>query len=153
MLALIPTDGSWCQQPLPHLTLVYAGTIDDLPITAFNDLAKDAITVAQQTRPFSLDVTGIEVFGGDSEDNPAVEVLTLKAIPPLLTARRLVEKWNASEHPFNPHCTIGPDGSAQGVLPTRLYFDQILVAWGNRNISFPLGGYSSDGINRAARDY
>lgn len=145
MLAFLPTDGSWCQQPLPHLTLVYCGTIEELPITSFNELAKDAITVALQTNPFSLDVTGIEVFG---ENDEKVDVLTLKAIPPLLTARHLVEGWNASQHPFNPHCTIGPEGSAQGILPTRLYFDRILVGWGNRSLIFPLGGYPSDGTSK-----
>lgn len=148
MLAFLPTDVSWCQQPLPHLTLVYAGSIDELPVTAFNELAKDAITVARQTRPFSLDVTGIDQFGGDSEDNPSVDVLTLQPIPSLLAARHLVEGWNASEHPFNPHCTVGPEGSASGNLPVRLYFDRILVAWGNRNIIFNLGDYPSEGINK-----
>jgi 2'-5' RNA ligase len=148
MLAFLPTDGSWCQQPLPHLTLVYAGSIEDLPVTAFNDLAKDAITVARQTRPFSLDVTGIDQFGEGSEDNPSVDVLTLKPIPSLLAARHLVDGWNASQHPFNPHCTIGPEGSAQGNLPVQLYFDRILVAWGNRNIVFNLGDYPSEGISK-----
>lgn len=152
MLAFVPTDGSWCQQPLPHLTLVYCGTIDDIPLTAFNELSKDAITVARQTAPFSLDVTGIEVFGGDGEDNPKVDVMTLQPTPSLLAARQIVEKWNASQHPFNPHCTIGPEGSAQGVLPTQLYFDQILVQWGNRSLAFRLSGYD-DGINKVASPY
>lgn len=149
MLAFLPTDGSWCQQPLPHLTLVYAGTIQDLAETVLNELAKDALTVARQTRPFSLDVTGIEVFGGDSEDNPKVDVLTLQPTPSILAARHLVENWNASQHPFNPHVTVGPEGSASGNLPTQLYFDRILVAWGNRNLVFPLGGYASDGISKS----
>jgi 2'-5' RNA ligase len=126
------------------MTLVYAGTIADLPMSAFNDLAKDAITVARQTGSFSLDVTGIDQFGGDSEDNPSVDVLTLQPIPSLMAARQLVERWNASQHPFSPHCTIGPEGSARGNLPTRLYFDQILVGWGNRTLSFYLDGYLSE---------
>lgn len=150
MLAFLPTDGSWCQQPLPHMTLVYAGSMAELPLTAFNELAKDAITVARQTGPFSLDVTGIEQFGGDSEDNPSVDVLTLQPIPQLLAARHLVEGWNASQHPFNPHVTVGPEGSASGNLPTRLYFDQILVAWGNRNLAFSLGGYPSDRLAKSS---
>lgn len=149
MLAFIPTDGSWCQQPLPHLTLVYGGTIEDLEPPVFNELAKDAITVARQTSPFSLDVTGVEVFG---EDDEKVDVLTLQPTPPLLAARQLVEKWDVSQHPFSPHCTIGPEGSAEGVLPTRLYFDRILVGWGNRDLSFPLGGYPSDNVG-AKRAY
>jgi hypothetical protein len=58
MLAFLPTDTSWCQQPLPHMTLVYAGTIADLPMSAFNDLAKDAITVARQTEHLASISTG-----------------------------------------------------------------------------------------------
>lgn len=134
MIAFLPVDGSWCKQPLPHLTLVYAGSMIDLPITAFNDLAKDAITVSRTMRPFSLDVLGVEVFGEEEK----VDVLRLSETPRLQTARRLVEKWNASEHPFNPHCTVGPEGSAEGNLPTVLYFNQIAVAWGNRVLNFQL---------------
>lgn len=137
MIAFVPTDGSWCKQPLPHLTLVYAGSLIDLPLSAFNELAKDAISVARTTRPFSLDVLGVEVFGEEEK----VDVLRFQSTPQLELARRLVEKWNASEHPFSPHCTIGPEGSAEGNLPTRLWFEQIIVAWGNRLLRFSLGDY------------
>jgi 2'-5' RNA ligase len=136
MLAFLPTNGDWCRQPLPHMTLVYAGTIDDVSYTAFGDLCKDALTVARMLRRgFLLDVTGVEQFG----DEQRVDVLKLQETPELLTARKIVEYWNASEHPFNAHATIGPEGSAEGELPTQLYFDRILASWGPKNLTFRLG--------------
>jgi 2'-5' RNA ligase len=140
MLAFIPAGGEeWCKQPDPHMTLVYCGTIDDVPYTAFGDLAKDALTVARiMGRPFVLDVTGIQQFGGNG-DGPSVDVLTLSSTKELDLARRYVEQWNKSEHPFNPHATIGPEGSAEGMLPSRLYFDRVLAAWGPKKLFFRLG--------------
>lgn len=135
MIAFVPMNTEWARQPDPHLTLVYCGTIEDLPLTAFNEIAKDALTVARLTSPFSLDVTGVEVFG----DELKVDVLKLQTTSHLETARRLVDHWNESEHPFEPHCTIGPEGSAEGQLPTRLYFSEIMVAWGSRHLKFRLG--------------
>lgn len=136
MIAYIPTETDWCQQDLPHMTLVYCGSIEDLPLQAFNAIAKDAITAARISGPLALDVTGVEVFG---EAPDTVDVLTLQPISKLIAARKIVEKWNGSEYTeFAPHATIGPEGSAQGVLPTRLYFDRLMVAWGNRQMSFRL---------------
>jgi 2'-5' RNA ligase len=135
MIAFLPTDTSWCKQDLPHLTLVYCGEITSLPITAFNEIAKDAISVARFMPPFSLQVTGVEVFG----EGEKVDVLTFKPTNQLLRAREMVEHWNASEHEFSAHATIGPEGSAEGVLPTELYFDRIIVEWANRQLTFRLG--------------
>lgn len=138
MIAFLPTQTDWCKQDLPHLTLVFCGQIVDLPLTALNAIAKDAATVARTTKPFSLDVTGVEVFG----DEEKVDVLTFYSTPQLDLARTMVEKWNASQYKeFKPHATIGPEGSADGIIPTRLYFEQLLVAWGNRHLIFPLGSY------------
>lgn len=136
MLALLPTNGEWCKQPLPHMTLVYAGTIDDVSYTAFGDLCKDALTVVRLLRrPLLLDVTGVEVFG----DEQKVDVLRLGPTPDLLTARKIVEYWNASQHPFSPHATVGPEGSVDGEIPTKLYFDRLYASWGPRNLTFRLG--------------
>jgi 2'-5' RNA ligase len=136
MIAYIPTETEWCRQDLPHMTLVYCGSIQDLPLQAFNAIAKDAITAARISGPLMLDVTGVEVFGEAPE---TVDVLTLQSVPKLDAARKAVEKWNASEYTtYSPHCTVGPEGSAQGVLPTRLYFDRLMVTWGNRQMSFRL---------------
>lgn len=139
MVAFLPLYADWCKQDLPHVTLVYAGDIVDLPVTAFNDLAKDALMVTRTMKPFSLDVIGVEVFG----DEEKVDVLKLHPTPQLLLARKIVERWNASEHDFTPHATIGPEGSADGSvpIPSQLYFEQLLVAWGNRQLKFNLGGW------------
>jgi hypothetical protein len=105
-------------------------------MSAFNELAKDAITVARTLPPQALDVTGVDVLG----EGEKVDVLSLKATPELLRARDMVKKWNASQYPdFMPHVTVGPEGSAEGQLPVKLYFDQLMVAWGNRQLTFPLG--------------
>lgn len=147
MIAYLPSDGSWCKQPLPHMTLVYAGTLQDHDYSRFNQLAKDAIVAARLTAPFSLNVTGIEVFG----DEEKVDVLTLSTTPELLRAREFVEHWNASEHrEFKPHATVGPIGSARGVLPTKLHFDRIMVAFGNEEMTFQL---TYDNGNVAAAKY
>lgn len=135
MIAYLPTDGSWCKQPLPHMTLVYAGTLRDHEYSDFNRLAKDAIMMSRLTAPFSLNVTGVEVFG----DEEKVDVLTLSSTPELIRARELVEPWNRSEHrEFKPHATVGPIGSARGVLPTKLHFDRIIVCFGNEEMIFRL---------------
>lgn len=135
MIAFLPTDGSWCKQDLPHMTLVYAGTTDELAPTAFNELAKDAVSVARLTGPFTLDILGVDVFG----DEPKVDVLRLHPTARLLTARQLVERWNASEYKeFSPHATVGPEGSAEGDVPPQLYFDRIMVGWGYKRLVFPL---------------
>lgn len=147
MLAYLPTDGSWCKQPLPHMTLVYGGTLEDRDYSVFNQLAKDAITVCRITPPFSLDVEGIETFGPEDE---RVDVLRLSTTPALIRARQLVEHWNMSEHrEFKPHATIGPVGSARGVLPTKLHFDRIMVAFGNEDMTFRLSyDHEGDGPSR-----
>ncbi len=132
MIALLPTTDKWCKIDLPHLTLVYAGKKDDLKSTAFNELAKDAASLAVLSGPLFLKVLGKEVFG-DSEDK--VDVFRLKPTPELLAMRRVVEHWNASEHPFNPHVTIGPEGSVVED-PMYIAFNRILVEWGNDSLTF-----------------
>jgi 2'-5' RNA ligase len=140
MLAFIPAGGEmWCKQPDPHMTLVYAGTIDDVSYPAFGELCKDALNVVRIIRrPFVLQVTGVEQFGGN-DDGPVVDVLKLEKTRELEMARRIVQTWNRSEHPFSPHATIGPEGSAEGELPTQLYFDRIEAAWGPKKLIFRLG--------------
>jgi 2'-5' RNA ligase len=136
MIAFLPTTDGWYKGPdFAHMTLVYAGEIVSLPLSAFNEIAKDAITVARTMPPFRLPITGVEVFG----EGEKVDVLTMQSTPALLRAREMVEKWNASQHEFAPHVTIGPEGSAEGILPTELYFRDIIVEWGNRQLRFPLG--------------
>lgn len=139
MIAYLPVDGSvWIKQDFPHLTLVYAGFLEE---SALNTLAKDAITAIRLTGTFSLSVTGLEVLGGDGEEK--VDALVFYPLPQLLLARRMVEHWNASSHrDFLPHVTIGPEGSASssamGPLPTRVYFNKIAACWGDRRLIFSI---------------
>ena len=133
MVALLPVSTSWSKLELPHLTLVYAGEIPDLPLTAFNDLAKDAAALAALTRPLSLPVTEVEVFG----DEEKVDVLRVRSSPELLAMRHALEKWNASKYPFRPHATIGPVGSRTLVpIPEQITFDRIHVGWGEESLCF-----------------
>lgn len=133
MLAFLPIYTDWCKIDLPHMTLVYAGVKGDLQAGDFNTLAKDAASLATLTRPFSLAVKGVEIFG---DLNEQVKVLKLQPTTELLAARRFVEKWNKSQHPFNPHCTIGPYSSVIDVIPRQLAFDRLMVAWGEESITF-----------------
>ncbi len=132
MIALLPVTNDWCHIDLPHMTLVYAGTTEDLKPTVFNELAKDAASIAMLANRPVLKVLGTDVFG----DEEKVDVLRLQPTPELLAMRRTVENWNASEHPFNPHVTIGPTGSFVEVIPTYLAFNRIMVQWGEENLTF-----------------
>lgn len=135
MIALLPITSDWCRIELPHLTLVYAGETKDLSLSTFNELAKDASMLALLSNPIQLRVTGVELFGRSDEEK--VDVLKLQPTPELLAMRRAVEKWNASEFPFKPHCTIGSQGAF--VDPPRyLAFNRILVGWGDENITFSI---------------
>lgn len=135
MLALLPTSTEWCKLELPHMTLVYAGTKDKLRPGDFNSLAKDAASLALLSRPFTLRVRSVDIFGGGEEEK--VDVLRFQPTSELFAMRRFVEKWNRSQHPFNPHATIGPVGSAQDV-PTFISFDRIYVGWGDESLTFLL---------------
>lgn len=133
MIALLPTSSDWCRIELPHMTLVYAGEIgEDLTPSDFNALAKDAASIAQLSAPIFLKVSGVEEFG----DTDKVDVLRLSATPELLAMRSLVEHWDASEYPFNPHATIGPAGSFLEFPPMYLSFDRIMVGWGEEQLVF-----------------
>lgn len=148
MIAFLPTDGGFVRQDLPHMTLVYCGTTTDLSPTDLSELAKTTLSIARVTKPFDLKVSGLEVFG----DEEKVDVLTLFPIPELLTARSLCAAWDASERPFNPHVTIGPEGSASRMLPTHLYFNRICLSWGERLLEFSLYDSPYDSPTMA-RDY
>lgn len=158
MIAYLPSDGLWCQQDLPHMTLVWGGPVGDRPDSQFNELAKDAISAARVTGSFSLGVTGVQELGGGDTGNAAVDALIFYPTPQLLLARKIVQKWDAGNFPtYLPHATIGPAGSAAAMsvpqnvwpdvnartpvkgLPTSLWFNRILVAWGDKQIAFNIG--------------
>lgn len=141
MIALLPMTTDWCKINLPHMTLVYAGELENLSPGSFNELAKDACSLALVGRPLTLEVTGKEVFGNWTDNpNDQVDVFRLRPTQELLAMRRFVERWNASEHPFNPHVTIGPTNQNGYVeQPRLLAFDRILVGWGEEYLTFRLG--------------
>lgn len=135
MIAALPTYTDWCKIDLPHMTLVYAGKTDELQPGDFNSIAKDAASLAMLTRPFTLKVRGIDTYGSGSEQ---VRALKFQPTTELLAMRRFVEKWNRSEYKdFDPHATIGPYAdSSMDVFPSSLFFDRLVVAWGDEQIAF-----------------
>lgn len=144
MIALLPTRTDWCQINYPHMTLVYAGQFPDMQDSQFNAIAKDALSLAMTTGPFRLPVTGVEIFGDDTDGK--VNVLTLMPSAKLLTMRKFVEPWNGSSHKdFKPHATIGPaTNPLPQDLPGMLFFDSISVSWGTVRLTWPLGSMSID---------
>lgn len=136
MIALLPMTTDWCKVDCPHMTLVYAGTTDELKPTDFNELAKDASMLAAISSPLQLKVTGVQVAG----DTEKVDVLAIQPSMELWAMRRAVEDWNASDFPFQPHATIGPVGTSVQleVIPRYLAFDRLCVGWGNEYLTFRL---------------
>lgn len=132
MIALLPMTTDWCKIDLPHMTLVYAGVLDDLKPTVFNDMAKDAASISMLANPLTLRVLGVEVFG----DVDKVNVLRLQPSSELMAMRKFVGHWNASEFPFSPHATIGSTGSPVENVPMYLAFDRIAVYFGEDCLTF-----------------
>jgi 2'-5' RNA ligase len=132
MIALLPANADWCKIALPHLTLVYAGVKSDLKPTQFNELAKDTAMLAALSFGLGLRVAAREKFGSAGE----VDAFRLQPTTELWAMRRAVERWNASEHPFNPHVTIGPAGTPVEIVPQVIYFDRMYLGWGDESLTF-----------------
>lgn len=132
MVALLPVTSDWCRIDCPHMTLVYAGEKKDLKPTVFNELAKDAASLAMLSGMITLKVQGVDVFG----DEDKVDVLRLQPSPELWAMRRAVEEWNASEYPFRPHVTVGPVGKPLIEIPSYIAFNRIMVGWGDEQLTF-----------------
>lgn len=137
MIALLPTNCDWSSVDLPHLTLVYSGEIADLEPTDFNKLAKDASSLAMMNDPLTLLATGVEIFG---EDPDKVDVLRFQMNRQLEAMRHVVEGWDVSEYPFNPHVTLGPPGSHVLLppMPRSVTFDCVYVGWGEQCLTFQM---------------
>lgn len=135
MIALIPNTTYWCQIDLPHVTLVYAGEIAQLPPGTYNELSKAALSLALANSSVYLKVLGMDVFG---EDDEKVDVLRLEPTPQIMAMRSQVASWNASQYTdYKPHATVGPEGSADPVkMPYFLAFDQIMCCWGEERTSY-----------------
>lgn len=159
MIAFLPANAPYVKQDFPHLTLVYAGLIEDRDRSEFNAMAKDGISAARVTGSFSLSVVGVETLGDAGEE---VDALTMFPTPQLLVARQMVDSWNKSEFSatdFLPHVTIGPAGSAflqgntngsidpsytnrsRNTLPNSVFFDRLAVCWGDDRLIFSLSSF------------
>ncbi len=147
MVALLPITDEWCKIKCPHLTVVYAGDVKDLRPSDFNEMAKEAADIALFCPPLTLTVTGQQVFGDGSQDNPAVDVFTLRPSQELLAIRRRLEGWNKSDFPFAPHVTIGPhvDGSYMPpeYQPRLIAFNRLIVSFGDQDLVFWLRNTSN----------
>lgn len=140
MIALLPTTDDWCRIDLPHLTLVYAGTTDKISVSDYNDLCKDASMIAVLGSPLWLRVTGLAVFGDDTEK---VNVITFQPTPELWALRRALDEWDASDYPFNPHCTIGPvELGVPDVLPRAVGFNRVYAGYGTESMVFNMSSGS-----------
>lgn len=158
MIALLPSYSEWCKIDLPHLTLVFCGTIGENEPTDFNKMAKDAAALAQISRPITLEVMSVAPMGPADD---LVDALILRPTTELLAMRLVVEKWNKSTYPtYRPHATVGPyptflkpprrsydptevqaspDQGIAGRAPESLRFDRISVHWGDDCLPFNLG--------------
>lgn len=134
MIALLPATSFWCKKDLPHLTLVYAGEIKDRDPGDYNMMAKDAASIAMLTRPLTLSVKEVDVFGEETK----VDVLTFQMSSELEAIRHAVKDWDESDYDkFKPHATMGPVGTRMLVpIPEVVTFDRIYVGWGEECLTF-----------------
>lgn len=139
MIALLPTTTDWCKIELPHMTLVFAGKKQDHEDGTYNEIAKDAASIAMVSSRLTCEVIERTTMGGNwKPDEPQCDVYRLRASDELLAMRNFVERWNASEWPFNPHVTIGSVGTPVEYPPKYITFDRIGVFWGNESLKFRL---------------
>lgn len=134
MVALYPTSKEWTTLDLPHLTLVYAGEIPDIPYGIRKDLEKVSLQIAQSFGVQRLRVESTPVFGKKDK----VDVLRFRASEDLLLMRELLERWNKSEYKtYQPHATVGPKGSL-GEFPEVVVFDRVALVWGDDETVYEL---------------
>jgi 2'-5' RNA ligase len=147
IVALIPTDDSWCKIEPAHMTIIYVGETTDLKVNRFNELAKDVSSIAMLSNPIMAKVSGTDVFGEEEK----VDVMLISPTPEILAIRRMLMDWDNGSFPdFEPHVTVGPEGSMMdwnfkmnSDLPYPMYlnFDRIAVFWGADRINFWLKKY------------
>jgi 2'-5' RNA ligase len=143
MVALIPFNTDLMKVTYPHLTLVFAGKASDLSPSDLDGLAKAASSIAMFSRPVTLRTLTKDVFGQGTIDDPKVDVLRFHPNLELLKMRSVVEDWNASQFPFNPHVTVGPEGSWMAELPSFVAFHKVAFCVGadHQDFLFSGGGF------------
>lgn len=145
MVALLPIVSDWANVEFPHLTLIYAGKSSELSASHLDGLSKAALSIATLCNPVTLRVLTKDVFGEGTDDNPKVDVLRFHPNLDLLKMRSIVEDWNASKFPFNPHLTVGPEGGWNGVAPVMVAFDRVAYCVGDKRQEFHMAyGFNGD---------
>lgn len=140
MVALLPSNDSWCRQDLAHMTVVYLGELEDLSDTLRIELTQKVSDLACLMRGFSVKVLKQEIFGTDE----SVDVLTIDKSPQVLALRSFFQDHNASEHTdYSPHVTIGPhealsENTSKEPSPMYLTFNRIGLFWGDEQVVFYL---------------
>lgn len=139
MIALLPKETAWAgSQKLLHMTLVYAGNIQELAPYEHNEMLKKAMMIAATTRPLVLQTMRVETLG---EAADAVDAVIVNPSGDLVSLSKECRPWNASQYrDWVAHITVGKSGTFKGTLPTTLTFDRILVAWGEQHTIYPLKG-------------
>jgi len=148
MVALLPIISDWANIQLPHLTLVYAGKKTDLSASDMDGLSKAALSIATLCAPITLRTLVKDVFGEGTDDNPKVDVLRFHPNLELIKMRSLIQDWDASDFPFIPHLTVGPEGTWNAdSSPVMVAFDKVAICTGDECQAFQLAHY------RDGRDY
>lgn len=144
IVGLLPRDDTWCKVEPAHMTLVYVGVREKLSVSKFNELVKDVASISMLSNIVTAKISGQDVFGTDER----VDVLLVSQTPEILSIRRMLDSWDNSEFPsFEPHVTVGPQGSitewtSQGMaMPIFLTFDRIAIMWGEERIPFWLKSF------------
>jgi 2'-5' RNA ligase len=137
MVALLPIISDWANIEFPHLTLVYAGKKSELAPSDLDGLSKAALSIAMLGTPITLRTLMKDEFGEGTEDNPKVDVLRFHPNLDLLKMRSIVQDWDASEFPFNPHLTVGPVGTWDfATSPVMVAFDVVCFSVGDERQDF-----------------
>ena len=133
MVALLPQTSEWSKIDPPHTTLIYLGKIKELDPAVKEELVKLVSSLAILTNPFPAKIIMQELFGQEEK----VEVFRLVNVPELSSLRNVLETWDDSEFPvFQPHATIGPEGTKVENPPLFLLFDRIMLGWGEERLVF-----------------
>ena len=148
MVALLPIISDWANIEFPHLTLVYAGKKSELSPSSIDGLSKAALSIAMLGTPITLRTLTKDVFGQGTDDDPKVDVLRFHPNLDLLKMRSIVEDWDASDFPFNPHLTVGPEGTWKfDASPVMVAFDRVALVIGNESQEFRMS------LDRSGMDY
>lgn len=135
MIALLPMTTDWSTLELPHVTLVYAGKVEDRKPNEFNAMAKSVSSLAALSKPLLLSVMNIDKMGPPED---AVSALMLRPTTELMAMRNIVSEWDTGKYPvYMPHATIGPyPTSTNAIINQQIAFDRLAICWGQDHLVF-----------------